>query len=111
LKLDERCAAILSAGLVEEVRALLDQGVQPDAKPFQSIGYKQALRVARGELSPDDALEEMRRDTRRYAKRQITWWRRERDLVRVSGFGTDEAVLCSILNIVSEYLLTCNETE
>lgn len=111
LKLDERCAAILSGGLVEETRALLAQGVQPDAKPFESIGYKQALRVVRGELSPDDALEEMRRDTRRYAKRQITWWRRESNLTPVSGFGTDEVEVCSILNTASEYLLTFNRSE
>jgi tRNA dimethylallyltransferase len=110
-KLDERCAAIFSGGLVEEVRSLLAQGVQPEAKPFESIGYKQALRVARGELSPDDALAEMRRDTRRYAKRQMTWWRRESSLTRVSGFGTDETVVRSILNTVSQYLLTFNRSE
>jgi tRNA dimethylallyltransferase len=109
--LDERCLRIFDGGLMEEVRGLLARGVPAGAKPFESIGYKQALRFVRGEISRDDALAEMRRDTRRYAKRQLTWWRRDDDVVRVSGFGTDESVVRSILDTVSRYLLTFNRSE
>lgn len=103
-KLDARTAEMFDHGLIDEVRGLLARGVTPAAKPFEAIGYKQALRYTRGEMTREEALEEMRRDTRRYSKRQITWLRRERDLVRVSGFGTSETAWRSIADTVADYL-------
>jgi tRNA dimethylallyltransferase len=105
-KLDERSELIFSGGLIKETRALIASGVTACAKPFESIGYKQALAFIRGEMTREQAIEEMKRDTRRYAKRQMTWLRREPDAVWVSGFGTDETVIRSLLNIVAEYLQT-----
>ncbi len=104
LKLDERSARIFDGGLIEEVRGLLAQGVPASAKPFESIGYKQALRLLSGELTREAALEEMRRETRRYAKRQMTWFRREAGVVTVPGFGAGETVERAIRNRVEEYL-------
>ena len=86
--LDARCSAMFERGLVEEVRHILSLGFQPECKPFESHGYKQALQVIRGELSLRDALFHARRSTRQYAKRQITWFRREQGLEWLRGFGT-----------------------
>lgn len=91
-RLDARSEAMFDAGLVEEARDILAAGHAASAKPFESLGYAQALRVLRGELSREDALEEMRRETRRYAKRQLTWFRRERGSQCLAGFGDDPAI-------------------
>jgi tRNA dimethylallyltransferase len=103
-KLDERAARMLAGGLMEEVRALLASGVAASAKPFESIGYKQALSIVLENQSHGEALEQMQRDTRRYAKRQMTWFKRERDLRWLSGFGTDETVQRSLMDTVATYL-------
>ena len=76
-RLEARLETMSAAGLVEEVQSILARGVPASAKPFESIGYKQALQIVNGELSPKDALFYARRDTRRYAKRQMTWFRQE----------------------------------
>jgi tRNA dimethylallyltransferase len=89
--LDARCAAMFEGGLVEEVRHILSLGFAAECKPFESHGYKQALQLIRGELSPRDAVFYAQRNTRQYAKRQITWFRREQGLVWLRGFGQDVA--------------------
>jgi tRNA dimethylallyltransferase len=86
-RLDRRCARMFEAGLIDEVRHILALGYPPSCKPFESHGYKQALQLIDGELSPRDAVFYAQRNTRNYAKRQITWFRRERDLVWLKGFG------------------------
>jgi len=88
-RLDRRCRAMFEGGLVEEVRQILALGYPPTSKPFESHGYKQTLQLIRGELSPRDAVFYAQRNTRQYAKRQITWFRRERDLVWLRGFGSE----------------------
>src|SRR5205807_2667329 len=86
-RLDERCARMFESGLVEEVKEILARGFAESSKPFESHGYKQALQLIKGELSPRDAVFYAQRKTRQYAKRQITWFRRERELVWLKGFG------------------------
>ena len=86
-RLDLRCARMFEAGLVDEVRNILALGYSSECKPFESHGYKQALQLIDGELSPRDAVFYAQRNTRNYAKRQLTWFRRERDLVWLRGFG------------------------
>jgi tRNA dimethylallyltransferase len=90
-RLDERCAAMFEVGLVDEVRHILSLGFAPECKPFESHGYKQALQLIRGELSPRDAVFYAQRNTRQYAKRQVTWFRREVGLVVLKGFGPEVA--------------------
>jgi tRNA dimethylallyltransferase len=91
-KLDQRCERMFESGLVEEVNQILARGFPPSCKPFESHGYKQALQLIRGELSPRDAVFYAQRRTRQYAKRQITWFRREPDLAWLEGFGDSPAV-------------------
>ena len=72
-----RAAAFVDAGLRGEVERLLARGYDPALPSLQSIGYREFVRVARGELEPAEALRLMQRDTVRYAKRQWTWFSRE----------------------------------
>jgi tRNA dimethylallyltransferase len=103
-RLDTRCAWMFEHGLVEEVRAILAMGFAPECKPFESHGYKQALQFIRSELSLRDAVFYAQRNTRNYAKRQITWFRRERDLVWLKGFGDAPSIREAALARVGEFL-------
>ncbi len=103
-RLEARVEAMFAAGLVAEVEAILARGVPASSKPFESIGYKQALQVARGELSMRDAIFYAKRDTRQYAKRQMTWFRQEPELEIVRGFGGDRGVVDQVDQLVSRFL-------
>jgi tRNA dimethylallyltransferase len=76
-RLDARCEWMFGHGLVEEVAGLLARGVPAEAKPFESLGYRQALAVVRGELDLAAAIADTQKATRNYAKRQMTWFRHE----------------------------------
>lgn len=74
-RIDRRVHEMLEMGLVEEVRGLLDSGYSPGLKPMQSLGYRQMTAHLQGAMSFTEAVEEMQRETCRYAKRQVTWFR------------------------------------
>ncbi|MDQ5984640.1 MAG: tRNA dimethylallyltransferase [Syntrophus sp. SKADARSKE-3] len=80
-RIDRRTRAMVEAGLVDEVRRLLQMGYGKDIKPIQSMGYKHIVSHLKGDLSIDEAITLTARDTRRYAKRQETWFRSEPDTV------------------------------
>jgi tRNA dimethylallyltransferase len=103
-RLDERCEAMFRCGLVQEVERILALGYSPTAKPFESHGYKQVLEMLRGELTPKEALFYAQRNTRRYAKRQVTWFRQEQNVEWLRGFGQEEAVQHTALCLVGEFL-------
>jgi len=103
-RLESRMEAMFSAGLIDETASILARGYAPESKPFESIGYKQALQAIRGELSPKDALFYARRDTRRYAKRQMTWFRQDKGMEIFTGFGDDPAVIEEVLERVGRFL-------
>lgn len=86
-RLDARSKAMWEGGLLEETQELLSKGVPRTARPFGAIGYKQALAAIEGRLAPPEVLAEMQRDTRRYAKRQWTWFRRDPRVAWVKDFG------------------------
>jgi len=73
--IDSRVYAMLNSGLLEEVESLLNKGYSHHLKPLQSLGYRHIIRFFKGEVSFEKAVSQMKRDTRRYAKRQITWFR------------------------------------
>lgn len=104
-RLDARCAWMFEHGLVEEVRRILALGFSPACKPFESHGYKQAIQLIQGEIGPRDAVFYAQRNTRHYAKRQITWFRRERELQWLKGFGDAphirQAALARVANFLS----------
>ncbi|MBZ5611644.1 MAG: tRNA (adenosine(37)-N6)-dimethylallyltransferase MiaA [Acidobacteriia bacterium] len=99
-RLNARAEDMFERGLIQEVRDLLAAGVAADAKPFESLGYQQALQVVEGRMTPQQALESTQIETRRYAKRQITWFRKEQDVHWLRGFGDDPAVQDQALGIV-----------
>ncbi len=103
-RLNERCRKMFEAGLVDEARRILELGYAPDVKPLGSHGYRQAVQMLRGELTYEQALYYAQRDTRRYAKRQWTWFRREPDIVWFRGFGDDPAVQEEALGRVRQFL-------
>ena len=76
-RINRRVARMFDEGFTEEVERLLDEGYRDDCKAFEALGYRYVLRVLRGELSQLKAIELTCRDTRRYAKRQMTWFRKE----------------------------------
>ena len=75
--IDARVVGFFAAGLVEEVRGLLRSGCPETANAFKAIGYHEALRHVRGEIGLEEAIALTQRSTRRYAKRQWTWFRKE----------------------------------
>ena len=76
-RIDTRVDAMIELGLVDEVKHLLEMGLQCDSTASQAIGYKEILQYLNGELSLDEAIELIKRGSRRYAKRQLSWFRRD----------------------------------
>jgi tRNA dimethylallyltransferase len=99
-RLNERARRMFDRGLVDEVRRLLSSGIPPDAKPFESLGYKQALQMLQGRITGEQALESTQQETRRYAKRQLTWFRKEQGMHWIAGFGDDPRVQVEALAIL-----------
>jgi tRNA dimethylallyltransferase len=90
-RINERAAKMFDEGLIAETEALLAKyGAR--ARPLASLGYKQALQFLSGELDRESALRAAQQAHRNYAKRQITWFRREPDVQWLAGFGGDAAV-------------------
>lgn len=76
-RIDRRAAQMFADGLADEVRGLLAAGLSERCTAMQAIGYKETAAYLRGETSLDEAIERVQRESRRYAKRQLTWLRRE----------------------------------
>ena len=89
-RIDARVDEMVAQGLFEEVEALLAEGLGPDTTAMQAIGYKEAAEALRGECSRDEAIEKIKRETRRYAKRQLTWLRRREGALRIDWEGTPD---------------------
>ena len=108
-RLDARCRFMFEGGLIEEVRRILGLGFSPAVKPFESHGYKQVLQLVNGELTRAQALELAQRNTRRYAKRQMTWFRREPAVVWMEGFGEAADVRERVLARIGRFLTLSTE--
>lgn len=83
-RIERRVDRMLEQGLVDEVRALLDSGVAPDSQAMRAIGYREVVRYIRKEVTLGQATEDIKKSTRHYAKRQETWFRRERNATWIS---------------------------
>lgn len=100
-RINERTLRMLHVGLLEETRGLLDRGYSPDLKPMQAIGYRHMIRHIQGKWSLDEAVHALQRDTRRYAKRQLTWFKAEPDVIWIDP-GAIHMVLERIKVFLSE---------
>lgn len=103
--LDARAREMFRSGLVEEVAGLLAAGCTGEEKPFESLGYRQALSHLRGEISLDDAIASTQIETRQYAKRQWTWFRRDTEIVWIDGFGSSTTTIERAAEIVRRVTL------
>ena len=98
--LDARVSEMYQNGLINETRALLER-YPPSARPFTSIGYREAVAVVEGAMEIDAAIDETRRRTRAYAKRQVTWLRAERNVHWLDGADRD-AAFAAALQLIEE---------
>lgn len=75
-RIEERVDKMFKKGIIQEVQNLLKSGIDENSPPFRALGYRHVLKVIRNEISTDEAISLTKRDTRRYAKRQMTWFRK-----------------------------------
>ena len=97
-RIEQRVDQMFAAGLVDEVRGLLAQGYCEDSNALSALGYKEVLPLLRGECSEEEAKDLLKRNTRRFAKRQLTWFRRDPRIVwrDVSAFADSRALAANI---------------
>ena len=111
-RINFRVDLMLEQGLVEEVRRLSEMGYTKDMVSMQGLGYKEILRYLEGELTLEEAVYILKRDTRHFAKRQLTWFKRERDVIWLEKdkFSYQEnAILSSILETLKERHIISSE--
>ena len=89
-RIDRRVDEMVAAGLFDEVRRLLDAGLSPDSTAMQAIGYKEVVGYFSGEGTAEAAADAIRQNSRRYAKRQLTWLRRDPELLWILWQGTPD---------------------
>ncbi len=80
-RINKRVDAMIGKGLLNEVKELLAMGCSPESKSMQSIGYRHMVDFLKGELSWEETVRTLKRDTRRYAKRQMTWFRADPEII------------------------------
>lgn len=106
-RINWRVEWMFSAGLLDETKSVLAVGgtrLDRETGPLGALGYRQAVRVLEGDLSLSDAVSAAQVATRRYAKRQMTWFRREADITWYEGFGDDPEMQLRIVQEVSQRL-------
>jgi tRNA dimethylallyltransferase len=98
-RINQRAREMFSAGLLEETRMLVDR-YGPSAWPLNSLGYKQAMQHLRGELLLEQAIVAAQQGHRNYAKRQMTWFRREPEVHWITEFGSDSEVQKRVIELI-----------
>lgn len=98
-RIEQRVDIMLADGLRQETERLLDMGYAPELKPMQGLGYRQMCQYLGGEVTYDEMVRLIKRDTRRFAKRQLTWWRRDE---RICWFRADMMEYGSIVAEMAE---------
>jgi len=90
-RINQRAEHMFESGLVEETKRLLEK-YGDTARPLSSLGYKQAVQLLQGEIDSKAAVQAAQQAHRNYAKRQLTWFRREPEVVWLKGFGDDPSI-------------------
>lgn len=101
-RINQRVEEMIKQGLVEEVRQLLEMGYDQYLVSMQGLGYKQILPYLKGEYSLERAVELLKRDTRHFAKRQLTWFRRDEDInwIEINKYSNRLQIVEEIIKIV-----------
>jgi tRNA dimethylallyltransferase len=100
-RIHSRIDAMIQAGWIEEVAQLIESGIPPDVKPFQFIGYSDWREHLAGTLTKKEATQKIQQATRRFAKRQLTWFRRELNVNWLAGFGDLPEISAAALEILN----------
>jgi len=85
-KINSRVDKMFDNGWIDEVKRLLDMGYNPHLDSFDAIGYRQVVSFLKGECTYDNAVREIKKKTRNFAKRQITWFRHMKDIEYIDAF-------------------------
>ena len=95
-RIEQRVDAMLAGGLIEEVQKLYDRGCRREMTAMQGLGYKEILNYLSGEWSLEKAAEELKKGTRHFAKRQITWFKREKNVewIDLNNYTFDYQQIC-----------------
>lgn len=104
-RINKRVDTMFENGLIQEVKELLNSGCNKDMVSMQGIGYKEVVEYLEGKLSLDETKELIKKNTRHFAKRQLTWFRREKEvnMININEFNYDkQLILENILNILKE---------
>lgn len=107
-RINLRADSMIERGLLTEIQDLIAAGIPPDAKAFQAHGYKRFVEYLQGERTLESAVEQMKLDTRHYAKRQWTWWRAKSNTHWLAGFGFDEKIIHEAIALCSSLLQSSN---
>lgn len=99
-RIDQRVDLMMEQGLLDEVRYLKERGVRKDSTAMQGLGYKELYAYLEGEYPLDEAVRIIKRDTRHFAKRQLTWFKRERDVI-----WADKSVIGQEEEKLADYML------
>ncbi len=103
-RINDRVDKMIKSGLLYEVKNLLDCGIKTDSPPMRTIGYKEVVSYLEGDSSLEQAIELIKQSSRRYAKRQITWFKRHEELIRMS-YNTEidkEKIIYYFLNYLKK---------
>ncbi len=115
-RIDKRVDEMFKSGLVDEVKWLLNNGCTPDMISMQGIGYKEVVSYLNGEMGLDETIELIKKNTRHFAKRQLTWFRREKEVewIDLSEYGYDKNIMltkmteCCKMKGITDYEFTGN---
>ena len=104
-RIDRRVEAMVKDGLIEEIRSLLDSGVPEKCTAMQAIGYKEFTDALAGRATIADAIAQVQQASRHYAKRQLTWFRRNQNIhwLRRNPGDTTEKILLSARQILADF--------
>lgn len=103
-RINQRVDQMIADGLIEEVEGLLAGGVSPDSLAMQGLGYKEIVRYLTHELTLEEAVSLLKQSTRHFAKRQITWFRREKDAIWINyeDYASSREMFDHIMKIIKE---------
>ena len=103
-RINRRVDIMAEQGLIDEVKRLKEEGYEKTMVSMQGIGYRQVFEYLEGNLSLEDTIEQIKKDTRHFAKRQLTWFGREKEVCMVdkSQFGSEDEILTYMLTILKE---------
>jgi tRNA dimethylallyltransferase len=98
-RINMRSIKMFESGLIKETERLLSKGYSPDLKPLKSIGYRHAIGYLKGSIGYDESVELLKQDTRRYAKRQMTWFRADPEMIWLSPDNTND-----VMNKIKDFI-------